>query len=331
MSKRPKVIQGEQLMVGRRFMDQLRAPAKRASGSRGLSVMAGPRGSDEEEEAMCYRCLQTDALPCPHESKALQAGHPVDEGSLTIYADEDEELDLEEEFEDFEDDDEEPEEDEEDEEEEDDAEEGDPLILDEDDAASRLPWKKARNEMLMAVNSLPVTGRRYHHRILVVKVKTSQKDSPGSVHMDQLPGLMTQLCGRPPQFVSKEGKKSEFAAVCFPAETIKELSLPLGPAPAQPSVLAGASTSVSLGHAFSLGARLVDFDGEVVARPSSPYQITFFLPERNTRNDEEKQKQVRALLEARNPVGLDLAVEPVCCCMFCCSAPQLQTQVSPAT
>ena len=100
------MIQGEQLMVGRRFMDQLRAPAKRASGSRGLSVMAGPRGSDEEEEAMCYRCLQTDALPCPHESKALQAGHPVDEGSLTIYADEDEELDLEEEFEDFEDDDE---------------------------------------------------------------------------------------------------------------------------------------------------------------------------------------------------------------------------------
>ena len=30
--------------------------------------------------------------------------------------------------------------------------------------------------MLMAVNSLPVTGRKYHHRILVAKIKKSKKE-----------------------------------------------------------------------------------------------------------------------------------------------------------
>ena len=49
------LFQGEQLLIGRRFMDQLRAPNKRGSG-RVASVMAGPRGKDgdtagEEEEA----------------------------------------------------------------------------------------------------------------------------------------------------------------------------------------------------------------------------------------------------------------------------------------
>lgn len=284
----------EQLLIGRRFMDQLRAPA-RARG-RAASIMAGPRGKTSEEE------------------EALQEGHPADGAGFNMILDDDD-FDLEEEFDDFEDDEEEPEDDEDDaEDDEDDEQDGedgdldldpesDQLILNEEDASSRLPWKKARNEMLMAVNSLPVTGRKYHHRILVSKMKTSQKDSPGSVTMDQLPNLITQLCGRPPQFVAKEGKKSEFAAVCFPPESIKELRLPLGPAPAQPPVLAGASASVSLAHAFSLGALLVDFAGEVIARPSSPYQITFFLPEKNTRNEEEKQKQVKGLLEARNPLG----------------------------
>jgi len=281
----------EQLLIGRRFMDQLRAPA-RASG-RAASIMTGPRGKTSEEE------------------EALQEGHPAD-GAVNTIPDDD--FDLDEEFDDFEDDEEEPEDEEgdadDDKEDRDDGDleeadsEGDQLLLNEEDASSRLPWRKARNEMLMAVNSLPVTGRKYHHRILVSKIKTSQKDSPGSVTMDQLPNMIAQLCGRPPQFVAKEGKKSEFAAVCFPPESIKELQLPLGPEPAQPPVLAAASASVSLAHAFSLGALLVDFAGEVIARPSSPYQITFFLPEKNTRNEEEKQKQVRGLLEARNPLGL---------------------------
>ena len=38
------------------------------------------------------------------------------------------------------------------------------------------PRCKARNEMLMAVNSLPVSGRKYHHRILVSRIKTLKKE-----------------------------------------------------------------------------------------------------------------------------------------------------------
>ena len=41
-------VPGEQLLIGRRFMDQLRAPA-RASG-RAASIMTGPRGKTSEEE-----------------------------------------------------------------------------------------------------------------------------------------------------------------------------------------------------------------------------------------------------------------------------------------
>ena len=41
-------VPGEQLLIGRRFMDQLRAPA-RARG-RAASIMAGPRGKTSEEE-----------------------------------------------------------------------------------------------------------------------------------------------------------------------------------------------------------------------------------------------------------------------------------------
>ncbi|CAE7665470.1 rha-1 [Symbiodinium sp. CCMP2456] len=83
-------VPGEQLLIGRRFMDQLRAPA-RGSG-RAASIMAGPRGKTigEEEEATVT-------------ATALQEGHPADGAGFNMILDDDD-FDLEEEFDDFEDD-----------------------------------------------------------------------------------------------------------------------------------------------------------------------------------------------------------------------------------
>eukprot|EP00435_Cladocopium_sp_Y103_P015977 s2180_g3.t4 len=167
---------------------------------------------------------------------------------------------------------------------------GDGLVS--DDVQTRLPWKKARDEMIWAVNSLPEKGRKVHQRTVVAK----------------LPDVMAKLAGRAPQHVARKdcaprGKESEFAAVCFPRETVKELDMPSGPSFSKPPTLEGATPSASISHSFSMGSFFVDFDGDLVARPSSPYQLSFFLPERNTSSEEDKQQQIRGVLEARNPVG----------------------------
>ena len=50
-SARCEMCQGEQLLVGRRFIDQLRGPPKRPRGAGAMaSVLAGPRKAEEDEE-----------------------------------------------------------------------------------------------------------------------------------------------------------------------------------------------------------------------------------------------------------------------------------------
>jgi len=272
----------EQLLVGRRFIDQLRAP-KKPSGKRSMasmaSVLSGPRETEGEDE-----------------EEALAFDHPTDE------TEPDDIFDLKAELATLEDD----EEDElvhDDEQSEDVEEDDDEVPIGEDDLQKRLPWKKARDEMILAVNSLPEKGRKVHQRVVVAKLQKSSQDITGSVNMKRLPDVMAKLAGRSPQHVSCKDKESEYAAVCFPRETIRELDLPSGPSFAKPPTLQGATPSASISYTFSMGSSLIDFDGDLVARPSSPYQLSFFLPERNTRSEEDKQQQIRGVLEARNPVG----------------------------
>lgn len=266
----------EQLLVGRRFIDQLRGPPKRPRGAGAMaSVLAGPRKAEEDEE------------------EAQSYDHPTDETEPDDIFDLNAELaTIEEDEDDLEDDDDEESQDLED----------DDDVATGDDVQTRLPWKKARDEMIWAVNSLPEKGRKVHQRTVVAKLQTSQ-DTAGTVTLDRLPDVMAKLAGRAPQHVARKGKESEFAAVCFPRETVKELDLPSGPSFLTPPTLEGATPSASISHSFSMGSFFVDFDGDLVARPSSPYQLSFFLPERNTSSEEDKQQQIRGVLEARNPVG----------------------------
>eukprot|EP00913_Durusdinium_trenchii_P008415 g7903.t1 len=264
----------EQLLIGRRFIDQLRAP-KRPSG-RAASVLSGPRTAEEEEEE------EAQAFGHPSdetERDDAEDGFDLEEELAAIDKIDEEELGL--------DDDEEAPED----------SSNDEVPTGEDEQI-RLTWKQARDEMISAVNSLPLKGRMVHKRVVVAKLRKSAQDAAGSVNMKRLPDVMKKLAGRTPQ----HGKDSEFAAVCFPPEIVKELDLP-GPAIAKPPTLDGATPSASISHSFSMGAFFIDFDGDLVARPSSPYQLSFFLPERSTSSEEERQQQIRGVLEARNPVG----------------------------
>ena len=115
------------------------------------SVLSGPRETEGEDE-----------------EEALAFDHPTDE------TEPDDIFDLKAELATLEDD----EEDElvhDDEQSEDVEEDDDEVPIGEDDLQKRLPWKKARDEMILAVNSLPEKGRKVHQRVVVAKLQKSSQ------------------------------------------------------------------------------------------------------------------------------------------------------------
>ncbi|CAJ1453299.1 unnamed protein product [Effrenium voratum] len=280
----------DQLLVGRRFLDQMRGPSK-SKRPTGSSVSYG---KSESEEALSFDhpvdetkevLLNIDAVDLRDELDALDEESDEEEEDDEESAEEGDEEGEDEEFED----------------DEDDKDDDEIVSGEEESTGKRLPWKKARDEMLCAVNSLPVKGRKVHQRVMVAKLPVAA--DTGGVSIERLPELVQKLSGKVPQHLTRKGKLSEYAAACFRPEVVHELAVSAGPSPLRPPVLAGATPSASICYAFSMGSWLIDFDGVQMARPSSPYQLTFFLPERNTSADEEKQQLVQGVLEVRNPVG----------------------------
>ncbi|CAK9035164.1 Putative ATP-dependent RNA helicase A [Durusdinium trenchii] len=175
----------EQLLIGRRFIDQLRAP-KRPSG-RAASVLSGPRTAEEEEEEAQAFGHPSDET----ERDDAEDGFDLEEELAAIDKIDEEELGL--------DDDEEAPEDLED----DEVPTG--LV-----AGVALLFASARDEMISAVNSLPLKGRMVHKRVVVAKLRKSAQVAPRNVVLG-LPDVMKKLAGRTPQHV------------CFPPEIVKEL------------------------------------------------------------------------------------------------------------
>ncbi|CAK8986223.1 unnamed protein product [Durusdinium trenchii] len=252
----------EQFLIGRRFIDQLRAP-KRPSG-RAASVLSGPRTAEEEEEEAQAFGHPSDET----ERDDAEDGFDLEEELAAIDKIDEEELGL--------DDDEEAPEDLED----DEVPTG--LV-----AGVALLFASARDEMISAVNSLPLKGRMVHKRVVVAKLRKSAQVAPRNVVLG-LPDVMKKLAG-----------------LTCPGLRLPSLLHWMVPRLPQASLtrhvpsLKGARVK----RDKSNGNSAENKNKCETARPSSPYQLSFFLPERSTSSEEERQQQIRGVLEARNPVG----------------------------
>ncbi|CAK0903122.1 unnamed protein product [Prorocentrum cordatum] len=270
---------GERVLVGRRFMDQLRGPPKLKGPPRSeppAARQAGGGGEGEDERAEVS-------------AEGGAAGEEASEDGET-QADEGEH----EEGEDLEGDDE--------------SDIGWGGV--EDDSQERsdaLPWHESRNAMLDAVNALPVRGARVWQSALVVRLANKGK---GSVPMGALPfkevvGVVERLCGERPKLLARPSpaRDAQYAAVAFRMEERPEPMRDSCVPDASPAVLAGATVDASLCFAFSGGRGVFNVGGTVASRPTSPYLLSFFLPQRFSGEEEEKQKQTRASLDVFGPVG----------------------------
>ncbi|CAE8613267.1 unnamed protein product [Polarella glacialis] len=277
-----------QLLVGRRFMDQLRGPPKKKagppSGLSGLNALGAGLKEDSEED--------TETGKAPADGSSWNGGMSEQDFDFSEADSEEAETEVEEEdLDDVED-----------------LEEIAEVAEASDAGGKKMLWQEARDEMLDAVNALPLKGRKTWQRVLVARLKPSngkEKDSSrGAIAMARVATNMEKLCGRQPLYVARKDEKSKFASVCFsPDPSSKMKDVAAGPSAAKEPLLAGASSDASLAYMFSEGGPMFDLDGELMARPASPYQLTFFLPERGTTAEEDKQKLVRGVFDVRNPVG----------------------------
>jgi len=326
----------ESVLVGRRFMDRLRGPERKGKGKADGAgpkvaklggVGGGETGEDEEDDG------DAEAESCTE--MALEGSGDEEEEEEKVddmLGDEDDESW----------DEEEKEEEELEEEEEEDEEELLEEEIDEDEESveaetvkDKVGWFETRNEMLDAVNSLPKRGVKIRGRVVLAELKGKAKDSgnkgapSGALPMDKVPDVIGKLCGQAPLYVTRAGSKSKFAAVLFPTEKKQDEASAGRLTEAKPPVLDSAAIDASVCFSFGGGRSLFEVDSDVVARPTSPYMLGFFLPQRNSVKEEAKQRQVKALLDPRGPVGFPCHVSSGA--DFVCAAAGMQLTESMAS